>query len=379
MGTNPPLDRTSADGGERGTSAPAALARAGATSPPLVGPAAFVIVIVGVYLASGIVSMLILSILVTILVAPIATAARRRGWPGWAALTVALAAYVSVLAIVAVIAAVGLLRLLQDLPTDTSRLGEELGIDLGPDAGARIAEAVGSVATSIAGSALSALGVIGYSVIIVAYLLLEVPRAPDRVRWAFGDRPEVAQRAGALALRLRGYLIARAILGGIAAILDVALLLVLGIPSALLWGILSFLMSFVPNVGFIISMIPPAILALVVGGIPTAIAVIVGYSLINVAIDYAVQPRFIGGAVDLSPVVVTVSLLFWALVLGGAGAIFAVPLTIIVAGIADSFDSTRPLSRMLANAVPDLATPPGGDSFEEALGDFGATEDDRGT
>jgi predicted PurR-regulated permease PerM len=376
MATKPPVDGSSSSGVEARSASASAIATARSSSPPLVGPAAFVIVIVGIYLASGIVSMLLLSVLVTILVAPIAGAARRRGWPGWAALTAALAAYVGVLAIVAVIAAVGLFRLLDELPSDTSQLGSQLGIDLGADAGARIADAVGSVATSLARSALSALAVIGYSVIIVAYLLLEVPRAPDRVRWAFGDRPEVAQRAGALALRLRAYLIARAVLGGIAAILDTALLLVLGIPSALLWGILSFLMSFVPNVGFIISMIPPAILALIVGGVPTAIAVVVGYSVINVAIDYLVQPRFIGGAVDLSPVVVTVSLLFWALVLGGAGAIFAVPLTIMVVGIADSFDSTRPLSRMLADAVPALATPPAGDTLEDALDDFGPTEAD---
>ena len=377
MGTNAPSDGTSGDGLDGHSIVAPPIARAGSTSPPLVGPAAFVIVILGIYLASGIVSMLLLSILVTILVAPIAAGARRRGWPGWTALTAALGAYVGVLAIVAVIAVTGLFRLLQELPSDTSRLGSQLGIDLGPDAAARIADAVGSVAGSFARSALSALAVIGYSVIIVAYLLLEAPRAPDRARWAFGDRPEVAQRAGALAVRLRAYLIARAVLGGIAAVLDTALLLVLGVPSALLWGILSFLMSFVPNVGFIVSMIPPAILGLIVGGVPTAIGVVIGYSVINVAIDYLVQPRFIGGAVDLSPVVVTVSLLFWALVLGGAGAIFAVPLTIIVVGIADSFDSTRPLSRMLADAVPDLATPPGGDSLEEALGDFPSTEVDH--
>jgi len=370
MGTNPPVDRTSAGGGNRPTISPQDRPRVAMTAPPLVGLAAFVIVVVGIYLASGVVSILLLSVLVTILVAPISAAARRRGWPGWAALTAALAAYVAVLAVVAVIAAVGLFRLLQDLPSDTSRLAEELGIDLGPDIGARIAESFGSVATSVARSALGGLAVIGYSVIIVAYLLLEVPAAPDRLRWAFGDRPEVAQRAGALALRLRSYLIARAVLGLIAAVFDTVLLVVLGIPSALLWGLLSLLMSFVPNVGFLISMIPPAVLGLIVGGIPTAVAVIVGYSIINLATDYLIQPRFIGGAVDLSPVVVTVSLIFWALVLGGPGAIFAVPATIILAGIADSFDSTRPLSRMLANAVPDLGTPPGGDAFENALGDI---------
>jgi len=355
MGVIPPALRPSVASSDR--PAPDATTPERPAGPPLVGPAAFVIVIVGIYLASGIVSMLLLSILVTILVAPIAAAARRRGWPGWAALTAALASYVAVLVVVAIIAAIGILRLLDEIPSDTSRLADELGIELGSGSADQVAASIGSVAESLARSALGTLAVIGYSVIIVAYLLLEAPRASDRVRWAFGDRPEVVQRAGGLAVRLRSYLIARAVLGGIAAILDTVVLLVLGIPSAFLWGILSFLMSFVPNVGFIISMIPPAILGLVIGGPPTAILVVVAYSIINVTVDYLVQPRFIGGAVDLSPVVVTVSLLFWALVLGGAGAIFAVPLTIIVAGIADSFDATRPLSRMLAERVPAAASP----------------------
>jgi predicted PurR-regulated permease PerM len=331
------------------------LSSADRQGPPLVGGAAFVVVVIGLYLASGIVTMLLLSVLVAILVAPIATWARRRGWPGWAGLILALATYVGVLAIVCLITAIGIFRLLDELPTDTTELQTQLGINLGdPQAAATIADGFGSVAASIGRSVLGALAVVGYSVIIVAYLLLEQPTINARLRWAFGDRPAVMSRAAGLAIRLRSYLIARAVLGGIAAILDTIVLVALGVPSALLWGVLSFLMSFVPNVGFIISMIPPALLGLVVGGLPTAILVVVAYSVINVTIDYLIQPRFIGSAVDLSPVVVTVSLLFWALILGGAGAIFAVPLTIIVVGVADSFDGTRPLSRMLAANVPAL-------------------------
>jgi predicted PurR-regulated permease PerM len=112
-------------------------------------------------------------------VAPIAAAARRRGWPGWAALTAALASYVGVLVIVGVIAAIGLLRLLDEIPSDTSRLGSELGIDLGSGSAEQVAASIGSVAESLARSALGALAVVGYSVIIVAYLLLEAPRASD--------------------------------------------------------------------------------------------------------------------------------------------------------------------------------------------------------
>ncbi len=331
---------------------PAALAR---TAPPLVGVAAFVIVIVGLSLAAGVVSMILLSVLVAILVAPIASAVRRRGWPGWAALLLALASYVLVLAVFGIITAVGVFRLLRELPADTSDLTQILGVDLGDSQVAdTLARAFAGVLTTLAQGALSSLAVVGYSVIVVAYLLLEAPTARDRLLWAFGSNPVVVERAGALVVRLRAYLIARAALGGAAAILDTIVLIVLGIPSAFLWGVLSFLLSFVPNVGFILSMIPPAVLGLVVGGWPTALAVVISYSVINVTVDYLVQPRFVGSAVDLSPLVVTVSLLFWALVLGGAGAIFAVPLTIIVVGVADAFDGTRPLSRMLAANVPRM-------------------------
>jgi hypothetical protein len=142
-----------------------------------------------------------------------------------------------------------------------------------------------------------------------------------------------------LANRLRTFVAARAFLGAIAAILDVILLLVLGVPAALLWGLLSFLLSFIPNVGFVVSLIPPTILALLIGGPTLALAVIVGYTVINLAIDYVVQPRFIGGSVDISPVIVTVSIVFWAGVLGGAGALLAVPLTLIVVALADAFDT----------------------------------------
>jgi predicted PurR-regulated permease PerM len=186
-------------------------------------------------------------------------------------------------------------------------------------------------------------------------LLLEAPRAYDRLQWAFGDRPDVVDRAGLLANRLRTFVVARAILGAIAAILDVILLLVLGVPAALLWGLLSFLLSFIPNVGFILSLIPPTILGLLIGGPTLALAVIVGYTVINLAIDYVVQPRFIGGSVDISPVIVTVSIVFWAGVLGGAGALLAVPLTLIVVALADAFDTSRPLSRLLRERVPRAA------------------------
>jgi AI-2 transport protein TqsA len=323
-----------------------------ASGPPLLAVAAFVVILAGMTMASTVILLVLLSFLVTIVVAPIATAIRKRGYPGWLGLAAALGSYVLVLAVVGLITAVGVARLLRQLPEDTTELQAAIESIADSDVARSIASAVASVAGSVAQGVLSGLGVIGYSVIIVAYLLLEAPRATDRALWAFNGNVAILERAVALALRLRAYVVARAVLGGIAAVLDVIVLFALGIPSALLWGVLAFLMNFVPNVGFLISLIPPAVIALLMGGIPLALAVVVAYLAINLATDYLIQPRFIGSAVDLSPVVVTVSLIFWVVIFGGAGAIFAVPLTIIVAAIADGYDSTRGVSRLLVADVP---------------------------
>ena len=90
------------------------------------------------------------------------------------------------------------------------------------------------------------------------------------------------------------------IFGGIVAILDGAALLILGIPAAGLWALLAFVTNYIPNIGFIIGLIPPALLALLVGGPSLAITVIVVYCVLNFVIQSVLQPKFVGDAVGLT-------------------------------------------------------------------------------
>ena len=83
----------------------------------------------------------------------------------------------------------------------------------------------------------------------------------------------------------------------------------------------------------------------------TALIVIVSFSIINVAIDYLIQPRYMGTSVNLSPLVVTLSFVFWTIVLGAAGALLAIPLTICAVALADAFSDSRPFARMLVDTV----------------------------
>jgi predicted PurR-regulated permease PerM len=125
------------------------------------------------------------------------------------------------------------------------------------------------------------------------------------------------------------------------------ILLALGVPNALLWAALSFLLNYIPDVGFIISVIPPTVATLLHHGALPALGVLVAFILLNAAIDEILYPRLLGTRLDLAPFWTLVSLIFWGWLLGVAGAILAVPLTMLVKLMLDSFDATRPLGTLL--------------------------------
>jgi AI-2 transport protein TqsA len=151
-----------------------------------------------------------------------------------------------------------------------------------------------------------------------------------------------------------------------AAVLSAILLWVLNVPFPLLWAFLVFAASFIPNIGTFIAVVPPAILALLGGGVVPAVAVVVGYTLINVAQDQFLQPVVMGSELNLTPLVVFLSVLVWAWILGPAGALLAVPLTVGLVAILEAYPSGARIAALLRNrlderpGLPDLVADPGG-------------------
>jgi predicted PurR-regulated permease PerM len=88
-------------------------------------------------------------------------------------------------------------------------------------------------------------------------------------------------------------------------------------------------------------MIPPVLIAWVTLSVPTAAIVFVGYVVINGSVENLIKPRIMGQGLNLSPLVVFVSLFFWGWLLGAIGAILAVPLTMTILSVLDSFEATR--------------------------------------
>ena len=127
---------------------------------------------------------------------------------------------------------------------------------------------------------------------------------------------------------VQGFISVMAKSGAITALANLVLFVALGVDFPVLWCILSFLMSFIPSVGFLIALVPPVLIALVEMGWMKAALVAVGLLIINTIVEYVIQPMFMKKGLEISFLEVTLSLMIWGYLLGPWGAVLAIPLTL---------------------------------------------------
>ncbi|GAA1053595.1 MULTISPECIES: AI-2E family transporter [Dietzia] len=183
---------------------------------------------------------------------------------------------------------------------------------------------------NVAGQLSSAGGQLTVLVIALTFLVFDVPGITRRRAVIARQRPRLADALSSFTDGVKSYWIVSTIFGLIVAVIDVIALMIIGVPLALVWGVLAFVTNYIPNIGFVLGLVPPALFALLTGGPVDAIWVVVIYSVVNLVIQSFIQPKFTGDAVGLTPTVTFLSLVFWASVAGALGAILAVPLTLAV-------------------------------------------------
>ncbi len=126
-------------------------------------------------------------------------------------------------------------------------------------------------------------------------------------------------------------------------------LLIIGVDFALLWGLLAFMLNFIPSIGSIIAAIPAIILAFIQLGIFEGIATSIVYLIVNSLIGSIIEPPLMGRNLGLSPLIVFVSLLFWGYILGPVGMLIAAPLTMILKIIFDNREQTKDIGMLLGD------------------------------
>ncbi|MET0725238.1 MAG: AI-2E family transporter [Leifsonia sp.] len=309
----------------------------------LVGLGGATLTAFGLAAIQGVFAPIFLSLVLTICVHPLRIAIERRGVNrGIATVSVVLTVF-ALLAVFVGALIIALAQFATLLPTSKPQLqaiGKQIGawltsIGFGEQqvqdivSGFDPSNIVGAV-SGVLGSIASITG----ALVIILTLLLLMAMDAGYLKALFGQlrtkRPYMVSSLEGFAHGVRRYMVVTTCLGVAQGILNWAALAILQVPGAFLWGMLSFLCSFIPNIGYFIAIIPPLVFGALTGGLPVVIAIIVIYGVINAVVQSVVQPRVVGNAVALSQTITFASVLVWLVILGPMGAILAVPLTLLV-------------------------------------------------
>jgi AI-2 transport protein TqsA len=307
----------------------------------LLGAAALVIVIGGVKAAAGIVAPTMLALALTIVFHPIRVRLERRA-PAWVATTaVLLAAYLLiVLFTLAMVISLGQLASL--VPTyapefnnyveDVGGWLQDRGVDSGQSetmVGALDSEKLVGAVTALLSNIAGVLGNLFFLVTLLMFMALDAAYVSRITEGTRAHRPLLVDALSSFASGTRSYLGVSAVFGLIVAVCDTVVLWAMGVPGAFVWGVLAFVTNFIPNIGFVIGVIPPALVGLLDGGPGLMLGVIAVYCVLNLVIQSIIQPRYVGRAVGLSTSLTFLSLIFWTWVLGPLGALMAVPMSLL--------------------------------------------------
>lgn len=211
-----------------------------------------------------------------------------------------------------------------------------------------------NAATSLLSASTGFLGGLSVLVCALVFMAMDTAGFAQRLAIAASTHSRIVAGFRSFSQGVRSYWIVTTVFGLIVAVLDVVLLQVMGVPGVIIWGLLSFLTNYIPNVGFIVGLVPPALVALVSLGWKQALVVVAAYCVVNFVLQTIIQPRFAGDAVGVTPTVSFVSLLVWGAVLGALGTLLALPMTLLVkALVVDADPSARWINAFIASDPHD--------------------------
>ena len=320
----------------------------------LVGGASIFVILFGIRGSASIINPILLALVITITVLPVPSRLTKRGMPGWLALVVSILLVVVLLGLVIATVFFSITRLSTELPMYLSSTSAQASQDLSSTDTSTTSVQVDQIVTSVGPLLQSALVSVanllvefGLALAIFFFMISAALSLPTPSRLGLDPNTPVIGRITALTEDIRKYMTVLTFVNFLVGMGDALFLWFLGVDYALLWGMLAWFMGYIPSIGFIIALIPPVLMAYAQYGLQTALIVLVGYILINGGVQNFYQPKVMGQRLKISPVIVFIGLFVWGYLLGGIGAILAVPMTMMVLIIMENFEGTRPLAVLM--------------------------------
>ncbi|MBL4868877.1 MAG: AI-2E family transporter [Pseudomonadales bacterium] len=325
----------------------------------LVNLAAFIVVVAGMKAAQPILVPFLLSAFIAVICAPLVAWLNRHKVPTSLSVLLVVFGLLSCSLLIAVFIGSSLNDFSQSLPVYQARLQEELSgvLSLLAEYGVKVSsdtlleyfdpgmamEMVANTLSGLGGALTNAFLI----VLTVVFILLEGAGLPNKLKKALHDPVASLRGFEEFAIGVNRYLVIKTVVSIITGLAIAGWLWVLDIDYPFLWGLVAFLLNYVPNIGSIIAAIPAVLLGFVQFGAAKAGLAALGYLVANIVMGNIIEPRYMGRGLGLSTLVVFLSLVFWGWVLGPVGMLLSIPLTMIVRIALESSEATRWISVLL--------------------------------
>ena len=328
----------------------------------LVVGAAFVVVVTGLKMAGELLVPFLLAMFIAMIVSPLLGWLKKRGIPGGIAILIIVILILLVGLVLTAVVGSSVDNFRQDIPVYSDKLSamsyqvqswlSQRGIEIDPQQWQDSFDP--SVVMSFAGSTLASFGSVMTNAVMilltVIFILTENIGFGEKLRLARGK--DVSEEwLNRFSESVHNYLAIKTAISLITGVLIFIWLTILGVDYAVLWGLIAFLLNFVPTVGSFIAAVPAVLLATVQLGVFPAGLTLAGFVVVNLVMGNAVEPRWMGKGLNLSPLVVFVSLVLWGWVLGPVGMLLSIPLTIMIKIALESQDETRWIGVLLGSGT----------------------------
>ena len=324
--------------------------------------AAVVVVLAGITAASSLLGWILLSLLFAILCYPVYAWLTRLGLPAGISLAVIGLILIVVVVVLAAIVAGSIAQLVSELPTYQAQIAERVngivgwlqgrGVKVPEDGLSGVVNTGAVMRWSV--ELLSAISMTGFTfiniVLTLLFLVVDGPKMVARMRAGLGEEYPLVVRLTTVSPKVVRYFGVRAYVNLLTGAGATVAYILLGVPYAVLWGVLLFFMSFVPYLGIFVASVPPVLLAFALHGLGAALLVIACITLVNFTVENLVMPRLVGTSLRMAPSVVFISFFFWTWLLGPSGALLAAFLTVLVIVLLDSYERTQWLANLMSGA-----------------------------
>ena len=328
--------------------------------------AATIVVIAGLKAAEPMLVPFLLSVFIAMVVSPLLTWLKKNRVPGWLAITLVITLILLVGLVLGAVIGSTVADFRQDIPLYTERLTlmssgalewlASLGVSIDTSQWQESFDP--GTAMRLVGSTLASFGNVMTNAMLilltVVFILAEEMDFAEKLKLARGENSS-SEWLSQFAASVNSYMAIKTMISLLTGLVIFVWLWILGVDYAVLWGLLAFLFNFIPTVGSIIAAVPAVLLALVQLGLLHAGLTLGGFVVVNMVMGNVIEPRWMGRGLNLSPLVVFVSLVLWGWVLGPVGMLLSIPLTIMLKIALEHNESTRWIAIMLGASAKQSA------------------------